>query len=40
MEIRESSFEKVNLFWLMKTNFKAFFLLVETIIEIRGNSFF
>ena len=33
-------FLKVTLFWQMETDFRAFFLLVETIIEIRRNSVF
>ena len=36
----ESNFEKLTLFRLMETDFRAFFLLVETIIEIRRNSVF
>ena len=33
-------FLKVTLFWQMETDFRAFFLLVETIIEIWRNSVF
>ena len=36
----EPNFQKVILFRLMKTDFRAFFLLLETIIEIRQNSIF
>ena len=36
----ESNFQKVNLLQLMEIDFMAFFLLVETIIEIRRNSVF
>ena len=38
MEIRGNPvFLKMTLFQLMETDFRAFFLLVETIIEIRQN---
>ena len=40
MEIRGIQFLKTNLILLMETDFRAFFLLVEIIIEITRNSVF